>query len=315
MLRAVSGGLAPDGHAGAPTSISECAARAYVGDEQNAPPADSVQSDSTTRSAKSVSSNPAGPSVNVIRKELLGRRRVNTCSQIFAAPESGNDLSASLLDGLERISYPGFGVCLFKSPRMWLAIRVGGHHLADGGHSHADALSFELHIDGRAYRVDPGSYVYTSLPWRRRQFRSDAAHGIPRLRGHAASEESENIFTPATDGVSTLLALDDSGLAGRRETEQGVVFRVFEIRADAVEVVDLSVDGQPILVEPLPWWSPGYGHLTAFDSGSGHGDSDLPGRRPVERRKDLEPRQSSSLLEQDSRSARRVRHGGDRRSA
>lgn len=295
--------------------VSYTAARAYVREEQGTRFGDSLLTNGTAQNPHSVSRHPAGPSVNVIRKELLGRKRVKTCSQEFVSLECTEGQNASLLDGLERVSYPDFGVCLFRSPRLWLAIRVGGHHLADGGHSHADALSFELHIDGRAYRVDPGSYVYTSLPWRRRQFRSDAAHGIPRLRGQVASEESENIFTPAVDGASTLLAFDDSGLAGCRETEQGVVFRVFELRADGVEVVDLSTDGQPILVEPLPWWSPGYGHLTAFDSGAGYADSDAQGHRRVERRTGLERRQPSNLLEQDARSARRLGHGLDRRSA
>jgi heparinase II/III-like protein len=204
-----------------------------------------------------------GTGVATVHSELASRPAARSCSEVFR-PVSNVDLTANLSKTL----YPDFGLCLVRSDHLWLAIRCGQGHRADGGHSHADALSFELHMDGRTYRVDPGAYVYTSLPWRRQQFRSAASHGIPRIRGNGIFTNGENVFAPPSDSSSTLVAFDGDGLVGRRESEEGIVFRIIRIYPDRVEVTDLSSDGQPIHVEPLPWWSPGYGRLVAFESGA-----------------------------------------------
>jgi PST family polysaccharide transporter len=62
---------------------------------------------------------------------------------------------------------------------------------ASPNHGHADALSFELHADGRALIVDPGVY----LPWGSgrewtRYFRSTAAHNTLVIDGREQSELS-----------------------------------------------------------------------------------------------------------------------------
>ncbi|NNE69520.1 MAG: hypothetical protein HKN29_04060 [Rhodothermales bacterium] len=209
---------------------------------------------------------PVAGGVATETARLAAMPRVRSCSQRF--PDCGEeDSSNGLRSGLTFDWFEDFGICLFRSERLWLAIRAGGTLRSDGGHFHADALSFELHIDGVAYRVDPGAYVYTSLPWRRRQFRSESAHGIPRLRGQTEFEDSRSTFSPARDSGSEVIALDDRGLVGKRTTPAGDVYRSFVVTDSAVEVVDYSTDGQPIHLEPLPWWSPGYGQLAAFDPG------------------------------------------------
>ena len=199
---------------------------------------------------------------------IEGQNGMRTCRQKFASEAPTISGQKPLAHGMGRTVYADFGLVLFRSERLWMAVRCGGGTRADGGHSHSDALSFELHVDGKSYRVDPGAYVYTSLPWRRKQFRSEAAHGIPRLRSQGMFSESETVFQPSASSASELLAIDDTGMVGRRLSEEGVVYRAFRIRESCVELIDLSDDGQPIHVEPLPWWSPGYGRLTAFEAGS-----------------------------------------------
>jgi len=48
-------------------------------------------------------------------------------------------------------------------------------YLAIAAHGHADALAFTLSVGGHPILVDPGTFSYTAMPWRR-YFRSTAAH-------------------------------------------------------------------------------------------------------------------------------------------
>ncbi len=196
--------------------------------------------------------------------ELLALPGVRTCRQRFPDP-ADRRLPGGLREGLERVHYPDFGLTIFRSPIVWLSVRGGGRVRADGGHAHEDGLSFELHLDGRAYRVDPGAYVYTSIPWRRNQFRSHSAHGVPRLRSQGVADDGGRAFAPVLGSSGKIRVLGPDGLIGLRDTPDGRVYRVVMIGDDRVEITDLSADGQPIYLEPLPWWSIGYGHLTAFD--------------------------------------------------
>lgn len=50
-------------------------------------------------------------------------------------------------------------------------------------HGHLDALSFTLSIQGRAFLVDPGTYLYHSGGKWRRYFRSTAAHNTIQING------------------------------------------------------------------------------------------------------------------------------------
>ncbi len=52
-----------------------------------------------------------------------------------------------------------------------------GHHGADNcGHAHADALSFELAVNGQTMLIDPGTYTYTASKELRDSFRVSSAH-------------------------------------------------------------------------------------------------------------------------------------------
>ena len=48
-------------------------------------------------------------------------------------------------------------------------------YLAIAAHGHADALAFTLSVGGKPILVDPGTFSYSAVPWRR-YFRSTAAH-------------------------------------------------------------------------------------------------------------------------------------------
>ncbi len=65
----------------------------------------------------------------------------------------------------------------------------------DGSHTHADLLSFELHIGKITYLVDPGSYIYTADAKMRNFFRSTQMHNTVVVDGKDQYEmKPENLF-------------------------------------------------------------------------------------------------------------------------
>jgi Heparinase II/III-like protein/Heparinase II/III N-terminus len=65
----------------------------------------------------------------------------------------------------------------FETPREIRLVADAGPlgYLAIAAHGHADALAFTLSVGGKPILVDPGTFSYSSQPWRR-YFRSTAAH-------------------------------------------------------------------------------------------------------------------------------------------
>ncbi len=69
----------------------------------------------------------------------------------------------------------------------YLLFDCGPHGIANCGHAHADALSFELAANGRTMLVDPGTYTYTGSKQMRDWFRSSAAHNTLTIDGESSS--------------------------------------------------------------------------------------------------------------------------------
>jgi Heparinase II/III-like protein/Heparinase II/III N-terminus len=65
----------------------------------------------------------------------------------------------------------------FETPREVRIVADAGPlgYLAIAAHGHADALAFTLSVGGKPILVDPGTFSYSAMPWRR-YFRSTAAH-------------------------------------------------------------------------------------------------------------------------------------------
>lgn len=56
-------------------------------------------------------------------------------------------------------------------------------YLSIAAHGHADALSFELHLDGQPFFVDPGTFCYHTDPSWRKYFVSTRAHNTIGIEG------------------------------------------------------------------------------------------------------------------------------------
>jgi hypothetical protein len=78
----------------------------------------------------------------------------------------------------------GAGWAVLRQERAFLAVSAGRPgQRGVGGHSHNDALSFELHLRGRPVIVDPGTFCYAGDVAARNAFRSTAAHSTLQLDG------------------------------------------------------------------------------------------------------------------------------------
>ncbi|HSE59369.1 MAG TPA: alginate lyase family protein [Nitrospiraceae bacterium] len=107
---------------------------------------------------------------------------------------------AGLGQGKRLFGYPEFGLYLYKSSRLYLAIRCGrGDRNRIGNHAHNDNLSFELAWDGVLVVVDPGTYVYTASLDQRNLYRSTAMHNTLVLGGR-----EQNEWQPGREGLFLL---------------------------------------------------------------------------------------------------------------
>ena len=173
-------------------------------------------------------------------------------------PATGLDLH----NGLELFGYPDFGAYVFRSPRLFAAVRCGSIGQSGiGGHAHLDQLTLELVIDGRTRVADPGTYLYTPLPARRNAYRSARAHFVPRQPGREPGDLSRNLFRIDDAGAGVCLYFGPRGFAGRHFGYGDAIYRLVAIEADRVVVHDFTESGADLedsTPEKLPF-SPGYG--------------------------------------------------------
>jgi hypothetical protein len=85
--------------------------------------------------------------------------------------------------------FPNAGVCVLRHGDDYLLFNASGAGInGRGSHGHNDALSIEVSCCGRAFLVDPGSYVYTANLEERHLFRSTAYHSTAEIDGVEQNE-------------------------------------------------------------------------------------------------------------------------------
>jgi hypothetical protein len=122
----------------------------------------------------------------------------------FAAEPSGELLwllGPEGLDSFDRLSsiQPAYGSRAFydggayvmrsgwERESTFLLVHCGEHGFLNGGHAHADALSFVMAAGGEEVFVDSGTFKYESEPEEREYFRSGAAHNCLLVNGESSS--------------------------------------------------------------------------------------------------------------------------------
>ena len=180
-------------------------------------------------------------------------------SEVFAA-------SPGLLEGLELAAFPGMGCYVFRSQRLFLAVRCGERGLRGlGAHAHCDQLAIELVIDGRTLVRDPGTFIYTPSPTLRNAYRSVMAHHAPHIDGQEPGDLSRHLFDLSTLGEGECLYFGPQGFAGTHSGYGTPVHRMIVLENDRLLIHDF-VEGNLALADsaslPLPF-SPGYGRRTS----------------------------------------------------
>lgn len=105
-------------------------------------------------------------------------------------------------------AFPAGGIYVMRdgwdSASTSLVIDCGPHGDLSGGHGHADALSFDLSVRGRAALVDPGTFTYTGSAELREHFRSTAAHNTLTIDGESSAVPAGPFsWRATTDGKTT----------------------------------------------------------------------------------------------------------------
>jgi len=91
----------------------------------------------------------------------------------------------------QSVAFPAGGYYVMRdgwtADSNYLLFDCGPHGTDNCGHAHADALSFELAVNGKTVLIDPGTYTYTGSKEMRDWFRSSAAHNTLTVNNESSS--------------------------------------------------------------------------------------------------------------------------------
>jgi uncharacterized heparinase superfamily protein len=81
-------------------------------------------------------------------------------------------------------AFPDAGIYIMRHGDLYLCFNASGVGInGRGSHGHNDVLSIEVSTGGRAYIIDPGTYVYSADLAKRHEFRSTAYHSTVQIDG------------------------------------------------------------------------------------------------------------------------------------
>lgn len=137
---------------------------------------------------------------------LLGVEGLRTYDAIDA--RAPYELSKAFPDGGYFVMRDGW-----SDKSNYLLFDCGPHGALNCGHAHADALSFELAVNGRTVLVDPGTYTYTGSSEFRDWFRSSQAHNTVTL---------DDVSSSIPDGAFTWKTVAECRLLDWKSTDDEV---------------------------------------------------------------------------------------------
>lgn len=186
------------------------------------------------------------------------------------------NFNVNLLDGIELTSFVDFGIFVYRSRKMFLAIRcVDVMNGSLQAHLHSDQLSFELMVDGEEIAVDPGTYVYTASKLIRNTYRSSSVHVGPTVIDMINPEKDLqlDVFQKIPFVYVEFINSSESNFTGKIRGSWGSIERSFIITENTIEITDrynLKLNYKPAsqdLFKPAKRvnFSSGYGEILAYE--------------------------------------------------
>jgi hypothetical protein len=147
-----------------------------------------------------------------------------------------------IFNDLEPHAYPNFGLFIWRSRRLYLAVRCGpARHKGRGAHAHNDQLALELALDGRDLMADPGTGIYTPDPQQRNRYRSVRAHCSPRpIDGREPGRLDLILFALGGAAKARCLYFGPRGFAGVHHGFGRPVYRMVELDGTTIVVTDFA---------------------------------------------------------------------------
>lgn len=120
--------------------------------------------------------------------------------------------SISLSDYIGYKLFEESGVFVFEKWDIKLVlVNMNNGQNNNGGHSHNDSLSFSLYYKEKPIFLDPGVYVYTSLPDMRNLYRSTNSHNTVIVDGNEQNDFNlSSLFTVQNDLIDRNISIVDS---------------------------------------------------------------------------------------------------------
>jgi hypothetical protein len=166
-------------------------------------------------------------------------------------------------DSIRLFSFPNFGLHIWRSRYVHIALRAIEGSFVAKGHFHDDQLSLEVTLDGKALIQDPGTFAYTSLPYERNLYRNRASH-FPFF-GSDKSVPSNPFEAPNLNPVKNL-SIGVDGFAGVCTSKYGTDHLLLLVSSEEIQIYALSVYGNKKIILDFPRkkikklpYSPGYG--------------------------------------------------------
>lgn len=128
--------------------------------------------------------------------------------------------------GPESASFPDAGLHILRHDDLYLCFNASDVGLdGRGSHAHNDVLSVEVSACGRAFLVDPGTFVYTGDLSSRQKFRSTAFHSTVQVDD--AEQNTINIDVPFVIGneAGPVVTFWETGLEFDRVTAEHSGYR------------------------------------------------------------------------------------------
>ncbi len=163
-------------------------------------------------------------------------------------------------ENLNLLSYEDFGLFIFKKNNFYLSTRCYTkiHKFSPLGHIHEDQLSIELSIDNDDFILDPGTYLYTSLPSERNIYRSSISHFSP-LKISSIELKDKNVFKRIKIPLAKIIYFGRSGIIIETIENFEKYGLIVEFKDYKIRIYFLYFNNQNSKkINKIPY-SPGYG--------------------------------------------------------